>query len=97
MTGMLGGMDVEEDEDEDTRSPLETVDVAGGLRRGGVVGSVSAPVASGSVAAAIVSASRVTLSSGEPVRAGLTRWRTDGDAEEGETGDSFFSIMTRDC
>lgn len=69
MTGMLGGMDVEEDED--TRSPLETVDVAGGLRRGGVVGSVSTPVASGSVAPAIVSvwlsASRVTLASGEPV------------------------------
>lgn len=86
-------MDVEVDEDEVVRSPLETVDAAGGLRRGGVFESVSAPVASGSVAPAVVSV-RLALASGEPVRAGLTCWRTGGDAEEGETGDSFFSIMT---
>lgn len=67
MTGMLGGRDVEEDED--TRSPPDSVDVMGGLRRGGVVWSVSAPVASGSAALGVVSvrlsASRAALTSGE--------------------------------
>lgn len=97
MTGMLGGREVEDEEDEDTHSPLDSVDVTGGLSRGGVVWSVSAPIASGSAALAVVSvrlsASRAVLASGELMRAGLMCWRTDGDGEEGETGGSLFSIM----
>lgn len=96
MTGMLGGRDVEGGED--TRSPPESVDVTGGLCRGVVAGSISAPVTSGlaapGVASVRLSASRDALLSGELTRAGLTCWRTDGDGEEGETGGSFFSIMT---